>query len=190
MTDADGANLPKRDSDKFAKDAPAVSIYKSDDYLRRKMLWGNNIYNASMVLFRKACYKQVSSDYRAFRYCGDWLFWSEICKQGDVISVNKKLNFFRQHLNKVSPGAEKEGLYFTEGGEVIIRMMDKLRLSNYQRKVVSGRLWKRVRKFKRTNKEGGIGIERQLKPRLLQSRYLSIMVYEFDKWFNLSRLQR
>ena len=102
------------------------------------------------MLFRKECYTKVNGGYKEFRYCGDWLFWIEICRQGNVIRINRKLNYFRQHDNKVSPKAEKEGAYFIEGGRILEYMISLLNLSSYQQYVVGGRTLKRLLKDAKT----------------------------------------
>ena len=81
--------------------------------------------------------------FQSYKYCGDWFFWVEMVLQGDVIRINQKLNYFRQHINKVSPLAEKEGLYFLEGYSVISRVAALLNRFSSPRSEVMGRLLKR-----------------------------------------------
>ena len=141
--------------------------------------------NASMVLFRKECYAKVNGGYKEFRYCGDWLFWIEICRQGNVIRINRKLNYFRQHDNKVSPKAEKEGAYFIEGGRILEYMISLLNLSSYQQYVVGGRTLKRLLKDAKTR----VGLKQKAlnaHPELFRGGTFSIWLYEFDKIFNIS----
>lgn len=60
----------------------------------------NIIPNASAVLFKKSCLQDVDfSKIVTMRYAGDWYFWVEIAKQGDVHFVNQFLNHFRKHCN-------------------------------------------------------------------------------------------
>jgi len=142
-----------------------------------------------MVLFRKECYTKVNGGYKEFRYCGDWLFWIEICRQGNVIRINRKLNYFRQHDNKVSPKAEKEGAYFIEGGRILEYMISLLNLSSYQQYVVGGRTLKRLLKDAKTR----VGLKQKAlnaHPELFRGGVFSIWLYEFDKIFNISHLHR
>lgn len=177
------------DWDKFSRNAVLQTSHNSLDYLSKKMLWGNSVYNASMVVFRRCCFEKINYKYKQFRYCGDWLFWIEVCRQGDVIEINRKLNFFRQHANKVSPKAENDGLYFIEGGEIIQYMFSLLQLSSYQKKVVIGRIQKRLLTAAKT-REGLKQKALATHPSLFRSNKWAILFYEFDKIFNLSRLQR
>lgn len=186
MVDSKGDFL-ELDWDKFDKTTPLQAKYDSQYFLHRKMLWNTSIYNASMVLFRKECYDKVDRGYRNFKYCGDWYFWNEICRQGNVVSINQKLNYFRQHENKVSPKAEKEGLYFVEGGMIMKRMMTLLNLSDYQKAVIIGRTLKRLYKMTKKNKSLRQNI---LDKDLFFSHksYSYVVIYEIDKIFNWSKL--
>ena len=65
------------------------------------MLRCNTIYNASMVVFRKAAIP-ADKTYMQFRLNGDWLFWVEIALQGKVAHINAPYNNFRQHEVKVT----------------------------------------------------------------------------------------
>ena len=177
------------DWDKFSSKLPLQTKFASRDFLIKNMLWGPSVYNASMVLFRKECYTKVNGGYKEFRYCGDWLFWIEICRQGNVIRINRKLNYFRQHDNKVSPKAEKEGAYFIEGGRILEYMISLLNLSSYQQYVVGGRTLKRLLKDAKTR----VGLKQKAlnaHPELFRGGVFSILLYEFDKIFNISHLHR
>jgi len=64
-----------------------------DNYLYRY----NYIQNASSVIFKKEILNEVDLKYTTFRGSGDWIFWVEISKCGNVAYVNKPLNYFRIH---------------------------------------------------------------------------------------------
>ena len=167
-----------------------IGVFDSEDYIKQNLYWRNYIYNASGVVFRKQCFEQIK-DLSCFsmRYSGDWLFWIEICRQGNVIRINRKLNYFRQHDNKVSPKAEKEGAYFIEGGRILEYMISLLNLSSYQQYVVGGRTLKRLLKDAKTR----VGLKQKAlnaHPELFRGGVFSIWLYEFDKIFNISHLHR
>jgi glycosyltransferase involved in cell wall biosynthesis len=86
-----------------------------NDFLAVKV----SIYNASMAIFRKDAYYQISKDYTTFKFSGDHLFWSEIARQGSIHISGKLLNYFRKHDNDVSTGAYRSGLNFVEELRVI-----------------------------------------------------------------------
>lgn len=175
------------DWDHFRKTSSITTLYSGESFIRTNMIWTNRIYNASMVVFRKECYNKVNPLYKQFRYCGDWLFWAEICRQGNIARINRKLNYFRQHACKVSPKAEKEGLYFTEGCQVMQYLIHELHVSPYQQTVIGGRTLKRLLSKKDMNENQKQRIIQTYS--FLSGNKFSIFVYEFDKLFNLSNLQ-
>ena len=75
---------------------------------------GNFITNASMCIFRKRFYYQVSEEFLQYKFSGDWVFWIEIASQGDVIICEKALNYFRKHGADVSSKAYRQGLQYYE----------------------------------------------------------------------------
>lgn len=89
-----------------------------DCFLSDKLLYGNVIYNASMVVFRKqAINEAIWNELTNLKYCGDWLFWAKLLINGEgaVSEVKESLNYFRNHSSNVSNRAEVNGLTFLEG---------------------------------------------------------------------------
>ena len=83
-------------------------------FMRDQMLNLNPIFNASMVLWRKSMFPQISQAYKNYKLCGDWLFWMELCLLGKVHISGRVLNYFRKHDDNVSGKALKSGLNFIE----------------------------------------------------------------------------
>ncbi|WP_158992226.1 glycosyltransferase family 2 protein [Mucilaginibacter sp. L196] len=71
-------------------------------FLTTHMLNGNAIFNASMCLWKKTNYKKVTSEYLKYKFCGDWIFWSELALTGNVIISGKILNYYRVNTTGVS----------------------------------------------------------------------------------------
>jgi len=95
--------------DKWEEDGLSY-IFNSHEYIKSHLLHHNSIYNASMVLFRKEnCLAAITPEYRKMRYAGDWLFWIEQCRKGDVIEIRKKLNYFRKHDTNTTLKGDKNG---------------------------------------------------------------------------------
>lgn len=89
-----------------------------NSFLTDLLLYGNVVYNASMVVFRKkAIDRSVWSELSRLKYCGDWLFWANLAMNGEgtVSEVKEYLNYFRNHSSNVSNKAEVNGLTFLEG---------------------------------------------------------------------------
>ena len=131
-------------------------IFNGDKFIQNKLIWKNDIYNASAVLFRKDLYFKIDTMYQSFKYCGDHLFWIEMSRYGEVIKVFDKLNYFRQHDNKVSPQSAQMGLQFFEGFKVFDYIQSKYNLSWVKRNAVLGRIFKRIndhRSYVNSNKK-------------------------------------
>lgn len=102
IIDENGVITDKTGFDTFDS-ARSIEVYNGVDYIRHKMFVGNGVYNASMALFSIEAWRNMSSRrYRKMRYCGDWLFWVELMRQGSIAVVREKLNMFRKHGSSVS----------------------------------------------------------------------------------------
>ncbi len=124
-------------------------------FVRREMLTHNVIYNASMAVFRRSALP-ASDAYTRYRYCGDWLFWAQIALTGEVAHIRRPHNFFRQHSAKVSPDAERQGLRFSEGLEVVRRLFAEANVPFLRRAAVAGSLFRKMERFARQNGWGRV----------------------------------
>ncbi len=62
----------------------------------------NLIYNASSALFAKDVALNINRQYTQYKGSGDWLFWIEICEQGNVSMLKRPMNMFRKHFGNVT----------------------------------------------------------------------------------------
>jgi len=89
------------------------------DFLKYHLMHGNEIYNASMVVFRKkGINEKIWDKLIRYKYCGDWFFWSEFMKNNisqKIGEIKEPLNYFRTHKKNISNKSEHEGLTFIEG---------------------------------------------------------------------------
>ncbi len=179
MVDEHGRNM-EMEWDKFRSGIPFCTTYEGNRFIKKYMITNNSVYNASMVLFKRECIERVSRKYKTFTYCGDWLFWTEICMLGNVIKIGSKLNYFRQHGEKVSVKAVKNGLTFTEGCIVIDILLRRLNFSLYERLIVSGRIQKRL--YDKIS--GGRHFRKKVmrdNPDMFIGWKFAILIYELDK---------
>lgn len=116
-----------------------VIVHSGKAFAHGAMLNRNDIYNASMVVFRKSSYYLVDNSFIQYRFCGDWLFWMNICIQGEVIEVCRQLNSFRQHLNKVTTKAGKTGKDWKEVASVLRHFITLLSLKGLELRVFRGK---------------------------------------------------
>lgn len=191
MVDSTGCEIMGMDWDRWHRDMPPIEIYSGVDLIKKFLLWTSDVYNASMVVFRRDAAPLIERQL-SMRYCGDWLFWVDLARKGDAIAVRKKLNNFRQHDAKVSPSASKEGLYFIEGLPIMAHIAEKLAFSPVQRRMLAGRAWKRLKKF--PNLLASHRDEVMMKLDALSSgasaqRRKLIALYEADKYLNFTGLQ-
>ncbi len=94
-------------------------LSEGKEFIKASLSIMNKVYNASMVIFRKEYIKRINPTYKIFRYSGDWLFWVEMAAQGRVVRVTKKLNYFRQHSNKVSSSKNRGSLPLYEASYIL-----------------------------------------------------------------------
>lgn len=162
--------------------AAAYDICPGVNFIKQSMIINNSAYNASMVLFKKECAALVPDTYKQFRYCGDWFFWAEICRMGDVARINRKLNYFRQHTSRVTVNALKEGLAFTEGCRVIGYLLGVIPFTLWERLIISGRIQKRLYDKKSGGRTFRKSVERE-HPDVFCGGKFAILVYELNKMF-------
>lgn len=124
------------------------------------------IFNASMALWRKSSFEMISSEFLNFKFCGDWLFWIELSKTGDINISGKLLNYFLKHSADVSSKAYPSGLNFIEG----------IRILNYchEEKLISFGKWrkslkKHIKEFYTIRKSLPTTKQREIKTLFLKS---------------------
>lgn len=192
IIDSMGNEIPGADWDRFGKEDGKTLTYTSRDFVGRKLLRNCMVYNASMVVFRRNKAPEITDRHLSMRLCGDWLFWSELARKGEVIHVCEKLNGFRQHAVKVSNSAFKQGLTYTEGLPIVCDMADYLQLTDSQRKALAGRIFKRLAKYPALTTDHPEILENLRK--LTGSKRLNtiplILYYEADKYLHFTGLPR
>ncbi|WP_374951928.1 glycosyltransferase family 2 protein [Mucilaginibacter sp.] len=82
-----------------------------------------SIWNASMLIFRKASFEHVSKRFMSFKMSGDWMFYTEMAKQGDVFISGRVLNYFRNHDKDVSGKMYSTGSNYLEELEILNIML-------------------------------------------------------------------
>lgn len=126
-----------RDWDRWKEDE-SVHYYQGDEYIRRNLLSFNYIYNASMVVFRKDVFQQIDKSYQQLRYTGDWQCWIEFLTYGPICVYRRKLNYFRQHLNKVSARSNSTNKGIIDQVNVLAYALEHVKLSAFRRLMVRG----------------------------------------------------
>lgn len=159
-----------------------VNTYSGRDFIRQKQATCNSIVNVSECIFRRDCYRPSESyRYEHMRLCGDWLFYVLLAEQGRVVEVKEPLSYYRQHGSNISNDAERRGLTFLEGVDVLDYMVEHcgLKRSDYARGWA--RMWSRYEK----QYEFSVEVQRQVRQRLMQ-RHKAIVffhsLYRIKSW--------
>lgn len=110
-------------------DEPSCLIGK--EFVKRHMKFGNYVYNASSVVFRKDVLNKIPLDYCNYKGCGDWLFWIYIAELGEVNMIPQLLNNFRRHSSATTSKLDSDGINDTE----MLRIYDYLNKKNYYSRI-------------------------------------------------------
>lgn len=101
------------------------NTWAGNSLITNELLIGNLIYNASSAVFRRDLIANIDFDkISTYKYTGDWLFWVQLIGNTQVKRLGKRLNFFRRHKDNVSFKAEREGLLFKEGLQVVYHIFN------------------------------------------------------------------
>lgn len=88
------------------------------------------IPNASAVTFKKEIAKEIPQDYMTYQSAGDRLFWIYLLERGNMCHIDKPLNYYRQHTEKVSTGKQFDGTQCRENF-IINKYLKKKGYINY-----------------------------------------------------------
>lgn len=102
----------------FQKSFGHQEFYRGRDFIEQKLIWGNCVVNASAVIFDKKKALSVSEEFMNYRGAGDWLFWTELAEQGNVVVVDEPLNNYRYYGNNTTSNNRKEGNEIKEAKSV------------------------------------------------------------------------
>lgn len=120
------------------KEDESIHYYDGLEYIRHNMLHFNFIYNASMVVFRKDVFQTIDKSYQQLHYTGDWLCWIEMLLHGSICEYRRKLNYFRQHKNKVSFRSGISGKGVIDQIRVLAYTLKNLKVSPWRRAYILG----------------------------------------------------
>jgi glycosyltransferase involved in cell wall biosynthesis len=95
---------------RWLKNYKETGLREVIDYL----LYRNTIPNVSACLFRTDQLRLASATLGEFQYCGDWLLYCLLLKQGNVAFNALPLNIFRRHSGSVTRSQGKSLNYFRE----------------------------------------------------------------------------
>lgn len=135
----------KRSRDRW-RETGKVKVFDGAEYVKHNLMYRNYVYNASMVVFRRNVYDRLDKSFQRLRCAGDWQFWAEVAYEGDVIEVRKKLNAFRQHLNKVTSKSKYTGDGIADSIDVMQYILSHSHVSTYKRWMIKGECYRFIKK--------------------------------------------
>lgn len=91
-----------------------AEVFDGTSFIKSQLLESNVIFNASMAIFHKNAFKEISLEFTDYKFCGDWLFWIMMAQKGRVYKSGKYLNYFRKHQLDVSRRSMADGTYYLE----------------------------------------------------------------------------
>lgn len=155
------------------KHSNEVNVYPGNDFIRRKLAVCNSIANVSECIFRRDAYRPAESHrYEHMRLGGDWFFYVLLAEQGKVVEVEELLSYYRQHNSNISNDAERRGLTFLEGVDVLDYMVEHCGLKRSDYAQGWARMWSRYEKQYEFSAE----VQKQVRQRLMQ-RHKAIVFF-------------
>lgn len=110
-------------------------LIKGPEFIHDYMRSGCGIVNASSAVFRKSSIAGISNEYKTYRGSGDRLFWIEMAEQGDVVFIDKQLNFFRTHTNNSTKNNGNIGVNQREDKLILDYLLSKRYISRKEYRI-------------------------------------------------------
>jgi glycosyltransferase involved in cell wall biosynthesis len=121
------SNIIERDL--HSNSGNSIIHHNGNYFAKRTMSKRCYIYNASMVVFHRTAYYNIDKTvYQQFKSCGDWVFWTAMCLQGDIIEVCQKHSKFRVNLNGTTARASQTGNDWNEVSIILTYFIKLLNL--------------------------------------------------------------
>ena len=116
-------------------------------FIKKNLLESNVIFNASMAIFNKLSFQNISLEFTSYKFCGDWLFWIKLAQKGPVYTSGKYLNYFRKHDRDVSRRSMADGTYFVEYPKLAKYLLDNNLITNEQYGYLLYKKYRPLKKF-------------------------------------------
>lgn len=161
-----------------------IFAFKGCDYIKEKLYAWNSIQNASSVLFKRSIAVSLPHDYMSFKASGDYLFWVYMSERGDVVWIDRCLNYFRKHDNEVSPKRLRDGCTFFEDALVYKYLVHNGYLSIRQR--IQARSWymERIDKVSFLTEDIRQKVQKCWNPFPIPYRCSQLILGKILYWFN------
>lgn len=171
------SKIKKRATRDGWKEMGETKEFSGIEYTKQNLWYRNYVYNASMVIFRRDVYDRIDKSYQLLRCGGDWQFWIEVALQGNVLEVRQKLNYFRQHSNKVTSRAIVSGEGVSDVLKIVCFLIANVKQSEYKVKMLKGECYRRIARSKASDQiKGELLKEGMVKLGISKTHYYSSLL--------------
>ena len=167
----------------IVKDFTDIFYEKLDgnEFIRKEMIAGNKVFNSGMALFKREKYMKVKDlGFSRMKISGDWLLWTMLMHENEIVIVENELNYFRKHLENTSSKFRKEGLDFLEG-LIVFDLCKNISNNDYDKKKVYESWYNYLEIFK---KEFNKGVMRDVLRKIFYSEPL-LFFYIMKKYIKI-----
>ena len=105
-------------------------------YIKRYLSLFNWVMNASCAIFSREAALNANSEYKTYRGAGDYLFWVEIAKQGNIAIVNKRLSYFCRHDDSVTSRRDNDGTNPIEEKKIYDYIQSFISISKWRKRLI------------------------------------------------------
>lgn len=156
-----------------------ITIRESGEKFIRNCLYLENIiYNASSALFKKEVALGIDRQYTQYKGSGDWLFWIEICEQGNISMLKEPLNKFRKHFGNVTTQLMCNGVQQIENKYILEYLVVNKLISKYSKeKLRLHNLYMYEYKTPFQNEETKDNAIRVWEPTKIEKLYISVLYF-------------
>lgn len=128
-----------------------TGIYNGKDCIKDKMLKGNNLRNASGIIFlRESVTDHLLQQISNYKICGDWFLWLSILKNYNLSFIARPLTNYRKHPTSTTFNLKDNVLFFSEINKLLEMVIKWKEFSNsFTDQVV----WFWLKKIKKSNIE-------------------------------------
>lgn len=116
----------------------ATQCFNGERYVKYRQVRGNNLLNASGVVFLRKVYEKVGREFMEFRNAGDYMFWTSVLHFGRVLKVNKNLTYWRRMPTSVTGTSERKGITAFEDKYVFDYINATYKLNCWQKLMAYG----------------------------------------------------
>ena len=108
-------NILYKETKEHCHNIPSTTyIYEGVEFIKERMIKHCSVCNASSVLFKRETALSITTQYINYKSAGDYLFWILIAEKGNVVKIDKALDYFRQHRTNVTPKSYLNGTTYIE----------------------------------------------------------------------------